>query len=164
MRINNAKIAAGFLVLASAALFWSLRAEKTANAGEKKTVKPAFVLGKPFTVEIGKTAFIPAQKLRVGFERVTEDSRCPKDVDCVWAGQIGVEIGLKKADKTLGAANLIVQGNRYVTPKSVGKIGAYYVKLIEVAPEKGAPNDPTSVQRATLIVQNKPFDAPKDGK
>lgn len=165
MRNQQIKVATVLILLASGvALYWNLRAGKVADAGEPKTVKPCGVLGQPFEVAIDKSTAIPAQKLDVSFERVTEDSRCPKDVNCVWSGQIGVEIGLKKATKKLGTANLTVQGSRYITPKSIGKIGGYWIKLIEVAPERGPQNAPGTEQRVTLIVQSKPFAAPKNGK
>ncbi len=165
MRNQYTKAATVLILVASAvALCWTLRAGDVAHANEPKTAKPGAVLGQPFEVGIGKSTAIPAQKLAVSFERVTEDSRCPKDVECFWAGQISVVVGLKKANKKLGTAKLTVQGSRYVTPKSIGKIGGYRVKIIEVAPEKGPQNAPGTAQRVTLIVQNKPFAAPKNGK
>lgn len=163
MRNQQLKAATVLILLASAAaLFWNLRAGKVADANEPKTVKPAAVFGQPFTVEIGKSTSIPAQKLDVSFERVTEDSRCPRDVECFWSGQISVVVGLKKANKKLGTANLTVQGSTYVTPKSIGKIGGYWVKIIEVAPERDSRSS-DAAQRIMLLVQTKPFPATQDG-
>ena len=165
---NQLSKAAAILIFvgAGAALLWNFRAGAIANADPSEPAKPTktvAVLGQAFEVEIGKSTRIPAQKLDVEFERVTEDSRCPKDMDCYWAGQIGVVIGLKKAGKKLGTALLTVQGSRYVTPESIGKIGPYWIKFVEAAPEKGVQNDPTTARRVTLVVQSKPFAAPKNG-
>jgi hypothetical protein len=44
-------------------------------------------LGEEFTLPIGEEAVITGEDLRISFEEVTEDSRCPKNVECVWEGQ-----------------------------------------------------------------------------
>lgn len=158
-----AKAAASLILVgAGAVLLWNFRAGEIASANPPKPAKPVAVLGQPFEVQIGKSTRIPSQKLDVTFERVTEDSRCPKDVECVWAGQIGVVVGLKQAGKNWGSANLIVQGNHYVTPKSIGKIGPYHVKLVAAAPERETQSSGTA-RRVTLVVQSKPFAVPKNG-
>ena len=165
MQKYPAKTVIGLILLAaSAALLSNFRAGQIASADEKPPAKPkkiVAVLGQPFEVEIGKSIVIPAQKLDVHFERVLEDSRCPRDVECVWAGQISVAIEMKNATQKLGAAQLTLQENRHVTPKSIGKIGPYYVKLLEVAPERASRSSGTA-QRIALLVQNKPFATPKN--
>jgi hypothetical protein len=45
-------------------------------------------LGKEFTLTIGHGTSISSDKLSVKFLDVTEDSRCPKGVTCIWAGQV----------------------------------------------------------------------------
>lgn len=142
----------------------TLRACNTANANEKAQATTKIVLGQPFELGLRKSATVPAQHLKVTFERVVEDSRCPSDVDCFWAGQATVAVRLESSGrrvKTLGTANLTVQGSGSVMPKSVRKIGPYWVKLVEVAPEKGPQNAPGTVERITLLVQDKPIAAPK---
>ncbi len=44
----------------------------------------------PFTLVPGKAAEVGGELL-VKFERIT-DSRCPKEVRCFWAGELGVEL------------------------------------------------------------------------
>jgi hypothetical protein len=44
-------------------------------------------LGKEFTLPIGKTAAIGSENISLKFDKVTTDSRCPKGVVCVWAGE-----------------------------------------------------------------------------
>ena len=166
MRTHKTKVAVLLLLLSGATFLGNLRAGQSVRANEKapdKSAKTVAVLGEPFEIKIGKSVAISAQKLDVSFERVNEDSRCPKDVNCVWAGQISVIVGMKKAAKTLGTAQLTVQSSNYVTPKSIGKIGSYYVKLLEVAPERESRSSGTA-QSVTLLVQKKPFLVPKNGK
>jgi hypothetical protein len=44
-------------------------------------------LGEEFSLSIGQTAIIKGQDLQITFEDVIEDSRCPSDVTCPWAGR-----------------------------------------------------------------------------
>jgi len=45
-------------------------------------------------VRVGDEVSIPGTVVRLGFERVTSDSRCPIGAVCVWEGDAAVEIGL----------------------------------------------------------------------
>jgi hypothetical protein len=49
-------------------------------------------LGKEFSLAIGQSASISDERLSVKFLDVTEDSRCPKGVTCIWAGQVSCEV------------------------------------------------------------------------
>ena len=44
-------------------------------------------LGHEFSLPIGQEASITGENLRISFEDVTEDSRCPLNVTCVWEGR-----------------------------------------------------------------------------
>jgi hypothetical protein len=43
-------------------------------------------LNREFTLAVGETASIDEEGLLVTFRDVPDDSRCPKDVQCVWPG------------------------------------------------------------------------------
>jgi hypothetical protein len=43
-------------------------------------------LGEPFTLRVEQTAEVSGTPLRLFFEEVLEDSRCPIDAVCVWQG------------------------------------------------------------------------------
>jgi hypothetical protein len=51
-------------------------------------------LGQEFSLSIGQTASIKGQDLQITFEDVIEDSRCPSDVTCIWAGRVSCIIKL----------------------------------------------------------------------
>ena len=51
-------------------------------------------LGEEFSLSIGQTAAINGQDLQITFEDVIEDSRCPSDVTCIWAGRVSCIIKL----------------------------------------------------------------------
>lgn len=38
------------------------------------------------TIKQGETLFLKNEKMNISFNDITEDSRCPTDVNCVWAG------------------------------------------------------------------------------
>ncbi len=52
-----------------------------------------------FVLPAGASALVAGTDLRLTFTQVVEDSRCPTDVDCVWAGRALVEMEVQ-----LGAA------------------------------------------------------------
>jgi hypothetical protein len=47
-------------------------------------------LDQPFTLKPGDTVPVGEARVQVGFERVTSDSRCPRDVQCIQAGEAAV--------------------------------------------------------------------------
>jgi len=51
-------------------------------------------LGEEFSLSLGQTAAIKGQDLQITFEDVIEDSRCPSDVTCIWAGRASCIIKL----------------------------------------------------------------------
>lgn len=52
--------------------------------------------GRPVQLKPGESAATADGTLRVGFEAVTADSRCPKNVQCVRAGDATVRIWLQR--------------------------------------------------------------------
>ncbi len=170
MQMNYVKLVVGLGVLAlGTAAISKLRARSTADANQNALSKTALlvpqdaVLGKSFVVGIQESALL-ARRLKVTFEKVMEDSRCPQDVDCVWSGQATISVRLEEAGRELGTANLTVQGSRHTTETSIRQVGPYWIKLIEVAPGRGPQKSPDTIQRITLLVQSKPIPAPKNGK
>ena len=55
---------------------------------------PEFKLGETFELAPGLTYRSAGGDLTVRFEAVTEDSRCPEGVSCVWQGQAVVKLHL----------------------------------------------------------------------
>jgi hypothetical protein len=54
-------------------------------------------LNEGFSLSIGQRASVTGEDLAVSFEEVTEDSRCPSDVTCVWAGRVSCVVELTHA-------------------------------------------------------------------
>ncbi len=70
-----------FPLLASVAIVLVLGS--CAGNGEVKTS-----LGQEFSLSIGQSVVITGEDLEIRFVEVSEDSRCPKDVTCVWEGRV----------------------------------------------------------------------------
>ena len=58
------------------------------------------VLGEEFDIKFGQRLMITNENIRIHFEEVEEDSRCPKDAECFWAGNAHILVRLndQKAD------------------------------------------------------------------
>jgi len=99
-------------------------------AGAAQTAR----VGREFKVRAGQVVMLDGGSLRLRFARVESDSRCPVDVDCVWAGNAEVlfEVGGRGWSKgtTLGL-------NTNASPErpGEGRYGRYTLKLVGLAPQ-----------------------------
>lgn len=61
-------------------------------------------LGHEFSLRIGENASIKGEELQVRFLEVTEDSRCPTGVVCIWEGRVNclVEITYRESIYRVG--------------------------------------------------------------
>jgi hypothetical protein len=57
-------------------------------------------LGQEFQLAIGQTATFSDADLKVKFDEVIEDSRCPGDVVCFWAGRVSGIIEITIANQS----------------------------------------------------------------
>ena len=84
--------------------------------------------GRQFDLGIGQEARIQGSSVVIRFTGVSEDSRCPSDVQCVWAGDAAVRLALSggplSSESTLHTT---------LDPKSV-QYAAYTVRLVGVKP------------------------------
>lgn len=76
-----------------------------------------FELGTPFLLAPGQQSNCLDCEVSVSFTKVVSDSRCPSDVDCVWAGIAEVELSVETEGEshvillaTVGENNSIVVG------------------------------------------------------
>jgi len=54
---------------------------------------------RPFTLAVGGTAALASPAVRVGFDRVLSDSRCPQGEQCIVAGDAVVQLWWQVGDK-----------------------------------------------------------------
>jgi hypothetical protein len=55
------------------------------------------VLGRKFKIKYGQELTLEGQELKVKFASLLDDSRCPADVTCHWAGDAKILIGMRRA-------------------------------------------------------------------
>ena len=87
------------------------------------------VLNQEFELKLGQQVLIENERLKISFIGVTEDSRCPEGVQCVWAGNGKVVLRLSKVRKRATMMKL----NTGVDPKQNAYQG-YDVKLVSLNP------------------------------
>lgn len=121
----------------------SPRSTRPASTGD-----PA-VLGLPFPVQIGHTVEIASEKLAITFRQVMEDSRCPVDVQCFWAGQAVIEVEVAEHGKSLGSFRLTLGQDASAAQVSVSGYRITFVGLDPI-PDTRNPSPPDYV--ATLMV------------
>lgn len=109
---------------------------------------PPATLDKPFTLKLGAAESIDGEGLRIQFERVVSDSRCPKGVQCIRAGEAVIQIAVMRGS-TKGSYEL------KTLPPSASRVevGRHFLTLVSVEPEPtiDAPPRPADYT-ATLTV------------
>ena len=105
-------------------------------------------LGQEFDVRVGRWVTVEGERLRVTFDRVAEDSRCPEGVNCIWAGNAKVVLRLSKGRRRSSTLTL----NTGTDPKEASYRG-YEVRLVKLDPY---PKEKRRIRRrdyvATLVV------------
>jgi hypothetical protein len=86
-------------------------------------------LDREFTLKVGEQVFIKEAGLKISFSEVAEDSRCPKGVQCIWAGNGRVVLQVSQSGKKAAAVEL----NTGVEPKQ-HRFQDYDIKLVGLNP------------------------------
>lgn len=107
-------------------------------------------VGQEFSLKVGQQLKLDGVDLQVKFTGVSQDSRCPSNVNCVWAGNAEVSLDLlhNKCNRSI-----ILNTHRTSGTGDEAKVGAFRFKLVKLDPyphteRKIAPGDYT----ATLLV------------
>jgi hypothetical protein len=98
---------------------------------------PTVPLNMDFDVAIGGMARLQDSQLLVRFDTVTEDSRCPEDVECVWEGNATARVTVDSAGKTA------VGEFRTSQPQPVSLFGRTF-ELRELRPARTTRSVPTA--------------------
>jgi hypothetical protein len=104
-------------------------------------------LGREFTLAVGQSAVV-GDDVRLTLKSVTDDSRCPVDVTCVWEGDAKVSVEVITPSPR-------AQHELHTSAREGGeaKHGAYSVTLVRLEP---APRSTVTISssdyRATLVV------------
>jgi hypothetical protein len=121
-----------------------------ASSGGNAPTSPTPALEEPFTLSPGQTAAVSGTNLRLTFDRVREDSRCPSDVNCIWEGDAVVVLKVK-AEAQEATREVHTQGG--ASRSRNAPAGDYVVTLVRLDP---APRSTEAIEpsayRATLVV------------
>jgi hypothetical protein len=90
--------------------------------------QPSRPFGQPFDLKAGTSAVV-ADGLRLTFDRVRADSRCPQDVVCIQAGEAIVVLTLSQS-----AAEQAEREVRTTPALSEASYLSYVIKLVALAP------------------------------
>ena len=111
-----------------------------------QTSKPetSVVSNNTIKIDLEKQVKIPNSKITLKFKEVTEDSRCPVDVTCVWEGVATVNIEASSGNQT----NNFSVGTRDFLAKNISKsfsFSGYRFTVTELIPQPGGKPQATSV-------------------
>lgn len=82
----------------------------------------------------GENKFLKDQKINVTFKRITEDSRCPEGVNCIWAGVASAEVevmGVSSRPRTIILSTRDDAGRGYTKSQNIYGVN---ISLVEVTP------------------------------
>ena len=130
-------------VLATASLALSLAACATVETAVVANPGTTFQLG------LGQTATVTGSNVRITFTRVSEDSRCPVDVTCVWAGDAKIELSVAHDGSAEKRTISITEPNNVV---SVGDLTIRFVALAPVPRQSEPSSSRAYVAQLTILV------------
>lgn len=104
-------------------------------------------VGQPFTLEEGGKVALDGG-LGVRFESVVEDSRCPVDVDCVWAGNAEIVIEMIKRGEKPASVHLNTLRGRATEAAYLD----YTIELIDLKPHPRTDSPKDEPYRVELLV------------
>lgn len=88
------------------------------------------------TLRAGEQKTAPKSKVRIKFISVTEDSRCPVGVDCVWAGNAKVKVKISS-----GRQSKVFEFNTTMGPKG-DILDGWSIMIDTLSPEPKADRKP----------------------
>jgi len=98
-------------------------------------VLPAFAHQEDkITLRVGQQKSAMRGDLKIKFVRVLEDSRCPRDVNCIWAGNAKVELKVTGPDGNTKTIVVNTMGNLTNGP-SGGQFDTYAINLVGLTPQ-----------------------------
>jgi hypothetical protein len=100
--------------------------------------------GQSFDLAAGQEAQIRDTPVTVRFISVNQDSRCPSDVQCVWAGDATVRLGLSSSTATSTETSI----HTNIEPR-VAVYSGYQIKAVGLKP---APKSGQAIPGAAYVV------------
>ncbi|QQS32420.1 MAG: hypothetical protein IPM50_12245 [Acidobacteriota bacterium] len=99
-------------------------------------------------IAAGTSAYVKGARLTIKFVEVVEDSRCPRDVNCIWEGNAKVKLLVSKGRKRSQEVEL----NSGVEPTTVSVFG-YDLSLKDLTPYPDTSNPSSDMPKALISVK-----------
>ncbi|HEV8404318.1 MAG TPA: hypothetical protein VGQ13_00260 [Nitrososphaera sp.] len=132
-RSRSHGISSGPLIIAAALVVsLYLQPSNVLSAPDAYAAEAKAEMGQPFSLALNQTASMESADIAVRFVDVTEDSRCPSDVVCIWEGRVSILVDLMQISSGSGIAQFTLSlGGGQV---STGSFGNYSIRLLDVQP------------------------------
>jgi hypothetical protein len=88
-------------------------------------------VNKEFTLRKGQRVTVKGSSLSLKFVAVESDSRCPKDVKCVWAGNAAVQVQASSGRRSKTLTLNTGPGGAFVNEI---EYKGYHIKLVDLRP------------------------------
>jgi hypothetical protein len=129
-KMTNRKVL--FSSLLFSCLFILMLGLSAGCAGTQEVVKTN--LGQEVSLHIGQTAQIQGEQLSILFKGIAGDSRCPRGVLCVWAGEVKSEVTITYQGSS---SDIILTQPGTTEPASETYQGYTLIFSVEPYPEVG---------------------------
>lgn len=111
--------------------------------------RPVPTLGVEFRLAPGESVTLESTTLRLRFDRVVQDSRCPTDVECFWAGDAVVALFAREGKDPERRYEL----HTNLAGQDTAVHGRYRLRLVRLDPYPAHVNEkPGPDYRAVLVV------------
>ncbi len=119
-----------------------------ASCNENQLIIPNPVsLDRQFTLHVNQEAVLQGTHLTILFRGVAEDSRCPDNARCFWAGNAELVFELSDSGQPPKPATL----NTYLDPKLI-RYSQYQIRLVDLRPYPHAPDQINPLDYIATIV------------
>lgn len=106
-----------------------------------------------FWLKVGESKTLPADNTQIGFQQVVTDSRCPREVICVWEGRGDIQLWLKSQPGDSAFADISISGTTSAADTCCHEsITAFEYKITLLQLDPYPETTPASEYRALLKV------------
>lgn len=135
------------IVVTTLSMWVALGCVSTSQPGTGTTVPPVATqvpMGQDFTLSTGQSGRVSGTPITMTFDSVEQDSRCPSDVNCVWAGDASLRLTLQST----AGSSLQVSLHTNVDPRTADYAG-YRIRVMGLDP---IPRSGSTVPAANYVV------------
>lgn len=113
----------------------------TQSVGEEGEGPMKVSMDQPFRLAVGERVLLGDDPLEIGFVGVSSDSRCPRDVQCIWEGDAAVDLWVI----TAAGERIELQLHTTKEPREE-MVGNHVIRLQEL--------EPTPVSTSTIAPED----------